>query len=472
MRFSSSKYIASEISLLPHRGKKWAARAAAIFPNSYPNGMSNLGFLTLFSVMHDFPQLLPQRFFFGLTGSLEEGANLSAFPIIAVSIPYEMDYFNLISILRQNEIAIYAQERRKRIIIVGGAATTINPIPISKIADAIFIGQGREFISDIISVLANNPPGTVQKDAILNELSQISGVWVPASGKPIPKRAYSSEEQPLTSPIVSSFASFPNMALVQIQQGCPYDCPFCATPKIYNPFINFTADAVIDKLSMWQGKIFRVGLVGSAIAEHPELRTIVESLATKGIEVSTSSLRIDRRKKSIIDALMLSKQRTVTFAPEAGSYRMKKAIGKKIYPEDVVWATEMLGANEVKLYYIIGLPEETNEDVSAIADEVQRIVQNLPKQRITISVNAFIPKRRTRWETEKMMAHSEIVSRFRILASLLGKFANVRLNVNYKRRMRLQWALSCGGEEIADALANAKNYADFAKQIRKNGWDV
>ncbi|RKZ25350.1 hypothetical protein DRQ26_06010, partial [bacterium] len=172
MRKSPENLLLSEISLLPSRGKKWSVRAAAVFPNSYPVGMSNIGFLTLFARMHDFHQLYPQRFFKNFDVSLEERMPLSAFPIIAASIAYEMDFFNFVDMLRRGGVPADARQRENSIVIVGGAAVTINPVPLSLVADAIFIGQGKNSIRRIMRVVAENPPGISSKMEILNILSK------------------------------------------------------------------------------------------------------------------------------------------------------------------------------------------------------------------------------------------------------------------------------------------------------------
>ncbi|MCD6418194.1 radical SAM protein [bacterium] len=472
MRKSPENLLLSEISLLPSRGKKWSVRAAAVFPNSYPVGMSNIGFLTLFARMHDFHQLYPQRFFKNFDVSLEERMPLSAFPIIAASIAYEMDFFNFVDMLRRGGVSVDARQRENSIVIVGGAAVTINPVPLSLIADAIFIGQGKNSIRRIMQVVAENPPGISSKVEILNILSKFDGVWVPAIDKNIPARAIPDDETPPFSEIVSSFSALPNMMLVQIQRGCPFRCPFCATPTIYNPFYNFSFDKIAESFERWANRIFRVGLVGSAIADHPELGNIIDYLNSRKVEIYTSSLRLDRLKPETISSLRLSRQKSLTFAPETASERLKSTIGKDVSLERLIEICEKLSPREIKLYYIIGLPEETDDDVAAIAKDVKKISDALTKTRIVVSVNAFIPKKGTKWGHRKMAPHALLQRRAGILRRLLGNVKNVRLNINYKRRSRLQWAFSCGEDDVANAMLKSKDLNELVKNIRKNRWDI
>ena len=259
MSFSNSRTILkSEISLLAKRDKKWTIRCALYFPNSYNNAMSNLGFLTVFKKLHEFPQFYPQRFFGKIGNSLEENQNISAFPLILISVPFEMDYLNIVEMFIDNGIPLKSEARENTMVIIGGAAPTINPVPLSMIADGIFIGEGEEYIDEILRVFSENPPGMVDKKQLLDRLSMIDGLWIPQNN-PVPlKRVVSHSQNIAYSPIISSFASFANMALVQIQRGCPFKCPFCATPCIYNPFINYPIDEIIEKIELWEHKFKRV----------------------------------------------------------------------------------------------------------------------------------------------------------------------------------------------------------------------
>ena len=468
----AAKYLKSEISILPKRDKKWTIRSAAVFPNSYSAAMSNLGFLTLFGTMHEFYQFYPQRFFTGFDGSLEESEPLTSFPFIAVSIPYELDYLNLVSMLRENQIPVRADERANRIVIIGGAAPTINPRPLSKIADVIFVGEGQEFIRQILTVISEFPPGITDKNKILSKLAQIPGAWIPALQSEMPKIAVSTENVPPVSPIVSSFSAFPNMALIQVQRGCPYRCPFCATPVIHNPFCNFPAEKILENISIWKNEIFRVGLIGSAIADHPQISDIMESLISRDIEVYVSSLRLDNVGNRMIGILNNARQRVITFAPETGSARLKEKIGKMIFADDIIRISSQLNSPEIKLYYMVGMPNETMDDVSAIAEEIAEISAGLPSKKISASVNAFIPKCTTLWGNEKMLTHTELQMRFDCLKKSLAKLKRVNLDTNYKRRIRLQWALSCGGNDIAEAIVNFTDISSFTKALRAQGWDI
>ncbi len=465
------RLLRSERSLLPQRGKKWSFLAAALFPNRYAAAMSNLGFLTLWEVMHSFPQIFPQRFFTDVRGSLEEGRELSAFPVIAASISYEMDYINLVSLLRRGGVAVRRRERMDALLIVGGAAPTINPIPLAEVADAVFLGEGREHIQRIFELVCRLRPGFAPKDEILRALSTLPGVWVPALSPKPPERVSSAETLPPSSPVTSSLAAFPNMVLVQLQRGCPFSCPFCATPVIYNPFLNFEADSVLESVSRW-GRLSRVGLVGSAIAEYPKLAEVVDELQSRGAEVYTSSLRADRVDERVLSALSRSAQKTLTFAPEAAAGHLKRTIGKEIDAQLVVDVAKRLAPKELKLYYIVGLPGEDEADVEEIVREVRAVASALKGCFVVVSVNPFVPKRGTPWGEVPMAPHEELLRRFEIVRSGLSDVFGVRVDVNYSRRLRLQWAFSCGGFDVAEALASANSAAQLAKKLREAGWDV
>ena len=466
------KYLSAEISLLPDRTKKWSVRAAHIFPNTYAAGMSNLGYLAVFEVMHRFWQFFPQRFFGAEPFSLETGENLAQFPIISVSLSFEPDFLNLVRMFRRAGVPLRA-ERREQLVILGGAGATINPYPYSPFADAIFIGEGTEYIEKIFAILAENPVGWVPKAEILPELAKIPGVWVPTADSQPPPRAISKSEIPPAGKTLSSFASFPNMVLVQIQRGCLFACPFCATPVIYNPFKNFSAESIISALAPWEEIGYsRVGLVGSAIADHPELGELLDYFAARDVEVFTSSLRVDRLTDELLKKLAHTTRHTVTFAPETGSPHLKRQIRKDISAEGIISASAKIPVREIKLYYIVGLPGETEEDVRLTGEEIKTISRALGDRKIVASVNPFIPKRGTRWGDFPMMSHQELVRRFGILKKILRGQKNVIIDVNYKRRTRIQWALSVGGREVGEAFLETDNVSEIISKLQKMGWDI
>ncbi|MCD6594354.1 radical SAM protein [bacterium] len=475
--FTREKFLKSEISLLPAHSKKWAVRAAAVFPNDYRTGMSNLGFLEIFEIMHRFPQLFPQRFFGSEPLSLETGEPLTFFPIIAVSLSFELDFLNLLSLLRKSGISVKSTERKDRILIIGGAAAMINPYPLASIADAIFIGDNISNIEKIFKILAENPPGIVDKQDLLAELSKIEGVWIPSLLENPPQRAISvnkiqnaeatpfEEVTPPSSAIVSSFAAFPNMILVQIQQGCPFRCPFCATPVIYNPFQNFSVESIILSISRWGSRISRIGLVGSAIADYPDLNELLKYFRDIGQNVFTSSLRLDRLNSDIIENLKLSKQRTLTIAPEVGSQKFKKIIGKNFSIDKIISIIQKLPAKEIKLYYIIGLPDEELSDVSAIGDEIVKIAGEFPNRKIIASVNPFVPKRGTKWEYFNMMVHKELIKRFNIVKKMIDNRSNIYMQINYRRKTRLQWVLATGDRQVGEIFAESDTISDAVSKL-------
>jgi len=471
-RHNRTKILQSEISLLPDRSRKWSVRAAAIFPNSYPTAMSNLGFLCLFETMHNFPEFYPQRFFVKEPYSLETGESLRSFPILAASLSYEPDYLNLVSMLRDADIPVNSDLRKDRILIVGGAAPMINPYPLAPIADAIFLGEGVSYIEQIFEILSQNPPGIVNKADLLQEIANVRGVWVPSIDNNPSDRVHSTDKIPPSSAIISSFAAFPNMVLVQIQRGCPFKCPFCATPIIYNPFLNYPLDSIRESLDKWNKKITRIGLVGSALADYNHLQELIDELSRRNIAISTSSLRLDRLNPSIIEALKISHQKTLTFAPEAGSSEIKRKIGKKINAAQIIDAASRMPSQEIKLYYIIGLPGETIPDIEAIADELCEIAQKKPNRRIIASVNAFIPKRGTLWCDAQMAEHGDLIKEFKVLKKLTVNEKRIRLDTNYNKRTRIQWALSTGGRDIGKTLIETESISSFVSKLRQMGWNV
>lgn len=465
---TSQKFLSSEISLLPDKIKKWSFRVALVFGDKYKIGMANLGFLTGWEILHKFPQIFAQRFFTNCQKSLEEQKELSSFEIILVSLPYEINFLNFVSMLRNAQIEPLRQRRAGEtpIIIFGGCAPTINPLPYSAVADAIFIGQGQEYVEGIIFTIAQNPPSNIGKDKLLEMLSKIPGVWIPGFQATPPARASCKDKVPPVSKTISSLSAFPNMVLVQIQQGCPFSCPFCAVPTSITPFFNYTTEQIISSLEIWEGKASRVGLIGSAIADHPQIDKIYLELFQKGYEIYNSSIRIDRLKPHHIELFKISRQKTLTFAPESGSQKFKKIIGKNFDADAIISSVNHLPAKEIKLYYIIGLPDETSDDIIATINEIKQIRDYLKDKIISVSINAFIPKKGTLWENCAMDSHIIIKQKIGLVSKSFKQTKGFKLETNYSFLDRVQWALSCGNKEIGEAVAQCNSASELRNRLR------
>lgn len=456
---SYKEYLRAELSPFDSHTMGWSQLLAWVYPNSYEVGMANIGYQWLFGRLKEYRFLLTERFFYKKRPtSLENDRSLSDFPIIAISLPYEFDGLNFIDMLKGAGIEPISENRSETPLLIGGGdALTLNPFPFADFFDMIILGDGESWARDFPHIIKRMPPGLVSKEDIFDACEEIEGVWIPSrdnSGE-IP-RARSMRETPAYSPIITSFGHFRNMFLTEIQRGCAFDCAFCASSWLDEPFNNYSSDEVLSIYNDFGSRASRVGLVGSAIAEHRELESIIEGFGSRNVSVHLSSIRLDRISQRTLELLANSGTKTITFAPETASERIATKIGKWIPPDKIIKQAEALagmGFNEMKLYWILGLPGETDNDVIEMADAIKGISDGAD-MKISCSISPFIPKPHSRFAFEPMLSHDELSRRFSGLKGRLSGIENLQLDMNYSRKSRISAVLSVGGRELSTAILN------------------
>ena len=471
--------IRSELTPFNRYKTGWSQLLAWVYPNGYEVGMSNIGYQWLFEILNDHQHLLVERFFHlnrGEPKSIEGGRPLREFPIIALSMPYEMDIFNFLNMLSESGIPLRSCDRENgQIVVVGGDAVTLNPFPFAEFFDIIVLGCGEAWARQFPEILREMPAGLSSKESILDEAAKIPGVWIPArdNGGEI-QRSPNTRVTPAYTPILTSFGHFRNMFLVEIQRGCAFRCAFCASSWLGTPFFNYDTDSILETYNNYGQSAGRVGLVGSAVSEHPQFEKIVRGFGDSGIGVSPSSLRFDRISEATIASIAQTGIRKLTFAPETASENLARRIGKWIPPKDIidyVSNADKLGFREVKLYWIVGLPGESADDIECDARAIADIA-SATDMKIGCSINPFIPKPHTVFQREAMPSHSDLSRTISILKKSIGKRRNLRIDFNYSRRTRISALLSIGGREISPVLLDIANGQGIKKAFRDHGIDI
>lgn len=399
---------------------------ALVYPNTYYVGMSSLGFQTLTGRINRRPDAACERVFWSLgegdTGeplSIENQRPLGEFPLIAFSISYEMDYPNVLDTLKRAGIPLRATARREGdpVIVCGGKAVTMNRMPLWDFIDVFVHGDGEEAIDHLIdAVLARDVPrgGGGGRRGVLERLAALPGFEVPPlapdPGDEVapPKPAQISlatrlSEFAVHSNILTPHTEFAMRGLIEISRGCPYKCTFCIMG--YQPYrYNWrSVDDVIEMAQMFRRHTDKVGLVASAVGIHREIETICERLDSLDMNVSFSSLRVEDVKPRMVDSLLRSGQRTLTIAPEAGNTALRKRMRKNLSDEQLLEfaaSTIERGMSNLKLYYMIGIPGETDEDVLDIARFSRRMhdVQVRAARahgeigKLVLNAGVFVPK--------------------------------------------------------------------------------
>jgi radical SAM superfamily enzyme YgiQ (UPF0313 family) len=500
----------------PHGGR---LRVALVFPNTYWVGMSSLGFQTVYRLFNDLDDVVCERVFLPpkqeLRSQLESGAPLltlesqtpvADFDVVAFSVSFEWDYTNVVTMLRLAGIAPRARARTRRdpLIVIGGAVTFVNPEPLAPFADVIAAGEGEVLIPDLISVLREDIPREEQ----YARLATKRGFYVPelyevhyngdgtiqafeprpGSGAPavVKKAAVKSAERidPPATSIFTPDTEFGSRFLIEVVRGCANLCRFCWAGYNYLPVRAFSADRILELATAARTHAHRAGLVSIALCDHPEIERILNGLLDLGYSISPASLRLDDLTGPIVSLLRKSGEKSITIAPEAGSDRLRRVINKTVTNAEILEATELIFANGIenlKLYYMIGLPTETDDDLEAIREMTAQMRDTMMRHarprghigRIVGSVNPLIPKPGTAYQWLPMEDPAVTERKAKRLRHLLADLDNVYFTIKSERHSYYQALLSLGDRRVADAIEAAeRNGGNWRAAVAEVGLDA
>ncbi|MCD6116007.1 radical SAM protein [bacterium] len=449
--------------------KSALVKAVVVFPNTYGVGMANMGFHTVYRFFNEHPGMSCERAFFDKMYerkqvlSLESSKPLNNFDLIGFSVSFELDIINIIRILVLSKIALLSSNRTKHdpVIIAGGPVTGLNPSPLLPFVDGLLMGDGEEVFRLIGDVMTEAKENHLSRADILETLSMLPGMYVEGRTKKVTRQVLLNlDKYPTYTPIVSSRSHFKNMFVTELSRGCPRKCKFCAAREIYKPFRYRSHETIIGSIKEFNPGAKRIGLEGSAVSDYPKLTDLCEKILDMGYDISFSSIRADKITEAMQDVVKRSRLRTFTIAPEAGSERLRYLIGKKIADSEILKGVEKLAYTEVrilKLYFMIGLPEEKDDDAEAIADLTNRIQKifsgsNKGKQ-VHLSINTFIPKPFTPFESEPVARERDLVRRRNIVKKRIDK--KIHVSAKSSKRDILQSVLALGNRETGLALMDS-----------------
>ncbi|MDY0301056.1 MAG: radical SAM protein [Trichlorobacter sp.] len=449
-----------------------------IYPNRYYTAMSSLGFQTVYQLFNQQPDVYCERAFlpekteldrYDKSGetllSLESGRPLTDFDLVAFSISFEPDFINIPLILKLARIPLLASERggESPLLIAGGAACFLNPEPIADFFDIFALGEGEALIPKLCNLLLSGATDEWQK--LLDAIGSLPGFYLPALPRSLPCKRISAslDTLPSCSALLTDETEFGNMFLVEVSRGCPRGCRFCAAGFVWQPF----RWQPLEKLKevCLHGLQYRktIGLVGAAVSDHPQIVELCRFIIDNNGVPSLSSLRVDRIDPQLLELLFASGCKTISLAPEGGSQRMRDMIRKNLTEKQILEAVEMVadaGILNLRLYLIIGLPGETDEDLAelvSLASKVQAAVVEKARQHkrlgeITLSVNPFIPKPFTPLQWAGMASEHELKQKVSYLEKAVRKIPNLRLKVEELQGAVLQALLSRGGRQLVPLI--------------------
>jgi radical SAM superfamily enzyme YgiQ (UPF0313 family) len=500
----------------PHGGR---LRVALAFPNTYFVGMSNLGFQTVYKLFNAEDDIVCERVFLPpkteLAEQLASGAPLitlesqtpvADFDVLAFSVSFEWDYTNVLTLLRLTRLPLRAEERGRRhpLVVIGGAVTFVNPEPLALFADAIAAGEGEALIPSLLRAFQ----GASDRDDLLRRLAVERGFYIPSfydveygadgtiaayvpkpgTGAPagVRKAALKTTEavDPPATMIFTPETEFGSRFLVEVVRGCANLCRFCWAGYNYLPVRPFPTDRILQLAEQARPHANRVGLVSIALCDHPDIEEILTRLSAMGYSISPASLRLDDLTPTIVRLLRESGERTLTIAPETGSDRLRRVINKTITNEEILAAAELIfasGIENLKLYFMIGLPTETDEDLVAIRDLTLQLRAIMLAHgrgrgqlgRIVGSVNPLVPKPGTAYQWLPMEDDTSVERKIKRMRALMAGIDNVYFNIKSERHSFYQALMSLGDRRVAPAIEAAeRNGGNWRAAVAESNVDA
>jgi len=500
----------------PHGGK---LRVALAFPNTYFVGMSNLGFQTVYKLFNAEEDIVCERVFLPpkteLAAQLASGAPLITlesqtpvreFDIFAFSVSFEWDYTNVLTLLRLAGIPRLAADRTAHdpLVMIGGAVTFVNPEPLAPFADIVSAGEGEALIPPLVRAFS----AATDRDDLLRRLVAERGFYVPAfydvqyagdgritafvpregtGAPPVVRKAALKTTDAVDPPATTIFTpdtEFGSRFLVEVVRGCANLCRFCWAGYNYLPVRAFPKDRILQLAERARPHSARAGLVSIALCDHPEIEDILTRLVEMGYSISPASLRLDDITPAILRLLRQSGERTITIAPETGSDRLRRVVNKTLTNDEILDAAEMIfasGMENLKLYFMIGIPTETDDDLVAIRDLTLQLRERMMNHartrghigRIVGSVNPLVPKPGTAYQWLAMEDDRSIDRKIARMRALMAGIDNVYFNIKSERHSFYQALLSLGDRRVAPAIEAAeRNGGNWRAAVAEAGVDA
>ncbi len=463
------------------------------FPNRYPVGMANLGFQTILSRLREHPACDVERLFYGDDDrellSFESGRPAAGFSLLAFSISFENDYVHMLKMLERAGVPLRREDRGDGdpLIVVGGAITFLNPEPLRPFVDIFLLGEGEEMVGELIDMYASSR--SLSRRAIVEKIAALEGAYAPLvhrfSGEVEPRRYDSMKTDPAASRIVTPYSEFRDTLLLEISRGCPRRCRFCTVGSALPKFRMLSADRAVEIAEGFREEdrragrepLRKVGLVSAAFFDHTESGKMAGELSRRGFEIGVSSLRVDQLTDEVLGYLRAGGLRTITVAPEAGSDRLRRVIRKEASDEVILEGVKKAaraGFRAIRIYYMIGLPLEEEEDREALVRQALEIRSTFLSAgsaggQVTVSLHPFVPKPRTPFQWSAMIRPPQLK---RMVWKLRRKLPGVKVKCVPRREAYIEGILSRGGEELAPFLESVAAGETWPNAARACGIDL
>jgi len=462
---------------------------ALIIPGDEGMGLSALGWQAVYRLLTKEPEMAVERFFLGkgfnAPVSADSNRELNLFPILAASVSFEEDFLPLLRALEAAGVPSVRTERPDYpLVMVGGPIAFLNPAPLVPLADAFWVGEAEVGMVEFCLALKHAVFAGVPKAEFLASVADMPGVFVPGLSQTPVRRVVALNtglSSLLDCPVSSCFtgpqAAFPDAMLLEVNRGCPHACRFCAAGYVYRPPRHARREDL--QALVEAANPPKVGLVGTALTDWPELMPFLRWLHARKTKFSLSSLRADGLTEELLGFLRECGIRTITLALEGASERLRRAANKRLDAEILLTAVERaarLGVNHLRLYLIIGWPWETPEDYDELAVFLSRIAAardaghgNKTKEfmRITLGASSLVPKPFTPLQWAPMASEEALLAVQKRLKDMVKPHKGMALQVDAPFQARLQGVLSRGGEQAFELVRLAASEGGWKKAMRR-----
>ena len=528
-----ARYIGNEVNSVMKDPEQVDIRFAMCFPDVYEIGMSHLGIQILYHMFNERPDVWCERVYSPWPDldarmrkdniplfALESQEPIRSFDFLGITIQFEMCYTNILQVLELSGIPLEASERTEEDpIVIGGGPCVYNPEPIAEFFDIFYIGEGETVYDQLFDVYKKNKAEGKSRREFLEAACQIPGIYVPmfydaeyqedgtlhSFTRNYEKAPEMIEKQVLMdvthapypkAPVVPFIKATQDRVVLEIQRGCIRGCRFCQAGMIYRP----TRERDVEELKKWADTMLKTtgyeeislsSLSSSDYSKLPELiNYLMEICPERGVNISLPSLRIDAFSLDVMKKVQDIKKSSLTFAPEAGSQRMRNVINKGLTEEDILEGAGKAfegGWNKVKLYFMLGLPTETEEDIKGIAHLSEKIAERyyeIPKDQrngkcqITASSSFFIPKPFTPFQWAPMNRKEEFLEKARIVKAEVRAMLNqksIRYNYHEADISMLEGVLARGDRRTAkvvlQAYRNGALFDSWSEYFRPEAWE-
>ncbi len=498
-----SRYSGSEVRKAPLAWESAETRTLLAFPDVYEIGMSHLGILLLYAIVNARRGALCERVFapwrdmeahLRETGtplsSLESGRAAREFDVVGFSLCHELTYTNVLTMLDLAGIPLLAAGRGEDDpLVVGGGVCTLNPAPVAPFFDALLVGDGEEAILEILDRVRDRKSSRGSRSELLRALARIEGVFVPGVSARVSRRVLPdlARSPLLPDPILPAMRVVHDRLSIEISRGCTRGCRFCQAGYVYRPvrerdpllllrYLQETAPATgYDELGLLSLSAADYGCIDRLITEA------METLSPERISVSLPSLRLDALRENTVRQIRKVRKTGFTLAPEAGTERLRRAVNKEIRDDELLRTAEWIFSNgwqTLKLYFMVGLPGETADDIRAIGELVGKVAavarRHGKRNSVTASLSAFVPKPHTPFQWERQIGRREIEQRIGLVRASLGRNRNADVKFHAPAVSELEGVFARGDDRLPGVLLAAwrlgARFDAWTEEFRPDAW--